>query len=222
MRKNIAIMIFCAVLPICTEECRGMIPDPEEFDFFTPIGKFAEWACNQKEGAMFAGTWATFVTTFKSDDYGGRCCIDIGIGMHEALKEYFKYFQCDGFYDGNDHAADGILSKYLEFAAAFGNTNDPSKPECYYVTAKDDEASSSKSRRREDMLNGIGEDFSLNCDGCVGNTRKVNAFLQLLLLTEIAETGTINWCYTDGIFTTIGYNFSTLSKFYKLMSVIME
>jgi hypothetical protein len=205
-----------------------------------------------------AQTWTVLISEFKSVDYGGRGCVDkSGVHtMHKILRDYFKYFQCDGFYDhlstaqeveefkikcpdlarglgsisptevrcyytSANHETDGILSKYSDFAGTFGNTNDPSRPECYYVAAKNDGEDSSY-RRKEDMLSGIGEDFTLDCDGGVGNTRRVNTFLQLLLLTEIAEKGTANKCNLDDCEEPLGYNLPILSKFYKLISIFME
>jgi hypothetical protein len=201
-----------------------MVPEQEEFDLITPIGTFINWGCNQSGAADVAGIWVNLIMAFKSDNYGGRYCIDISgacLGINDALAGYFWYFQCDGSYDGSGHRGDGILSKYSDFAKAFGDTCDPSKPECYYVAAKNDGASSSD-RRKEDILSGIGEDFTLNCDGGVGNTRKVNVLLQLLLLTEIAERGTATGDELDCRKEAFGYNFSMVSKFYKLMSEIME
>jgi hypothetical protein len=238
-----------------------MVPEEDGFDFYTPIGKLADLSCDQR--GEIAHMWLTLVFHFKSVDYGGRGCINAYTlresFMHEALIDYFKYFQCDGFYDhlsteqeveefkikcpdlargfrllissaptkvrcyytSADHEADGVLTKYPDFAGAFGNTDDPSRPECYYVAAKNDGEDSSH-RRKEDILNGIGEDFTLDCDGGVGNTRRVNTILQLLLLTEIAEKGTANKYDLDGCKEPLEYNFRIISKFYKLMSVFME
>jgi hypothetical protein len=261
MKKSIAAMIFCAALPICVENSQGVVLEEDGFDFYTPIGRLVDLACDQREN--IAHMWLTLVSHFKSVDYGGRGCINAYTlrdnFMHEALIDYFKYFQCDGFYDhlsteqeveefkikcpdsardfgtllsldptmvrcyytSADHEADGILSKYPAFAGAFGNTNDPSRPECYCVAAKNDGEDSSH-RRKEDMLSGIGEDFTLDCDGGVGNTRRVNTILQLLLLTEIAEKGTANKCNLDCCKEPLEYNFLIISKFYKLMSIFVE
>jgi hypothetical protein len=217
MKKNTAILIFSVFLPICVEDCQGMVPERESFDFMTPLGAFIDWSCNQKEGVAVASTWAGFVSMFKSDNYGGQGCIDgvsaANIFMY-ILREYFEYFQADGSYSPCECKESGILSLYPAFAEAFGNTDDPSKQECYCVAAKESGRDSSY-RRAADMLNGIGEDFTLNCDGGVGNTRKMNAFLQLLLLTEIAETGAY-MCNRPG------YTYQIVTKFYKLMSVITE
>jgi hypothetical protein len=228
MKKNMVTVFFCAILAICVENSRGMVLEEEGFSFFTPIEGFVNLSCDQIGAVDVAQTWAALVTMFKSNNYGGRGCIDkdsaSGVGMFDIFEAYFKHFQCNGFYDQDaDHEADGILGKYPGFAEAFGNTNDPSKLECYYVAAKNDGEDLSY-RRKEDMLNGIGEDFTLDCDGGMGNTRKVNACLQLLLLTEIAERGKAS-CYLYeryyGSFPS-GYSSSTFSKFYRLMSIIME
>jgi hypothetical protein len=261
MKKSIAAMIFCAALPICVENSRGMVPEEEGFDFYTAMGKFVDFSCDQVESTTVAQTWTVLISEFKSVDYGGRGCVDKnGVHtMHKILRDYFKYFQCDGFYDhlsteqeveefkikcpdlargfgllissdptkvrcyytSADHEADGILTKYPNFAEAFGNTDDSSRPECYYVAAKNDGEDSSH-RRKEDILNGIGEDFTLDCDGGVGNTRRINTILQLLLLTEIAESGTANKCNLDGCEEPLGYNFLIISKFCKLMSMFVE
>jgi hypothetical protein len=225
MRKSIVTVIFCTFLPICIEDCCGMVPEREDFDFFTPIGAFVNWSCNQEEAIPTAASWTCLVAMFKSDNYGRQGCIDANsvhsICMHEMLKFYFTYFQPNGSYSPHDHKADGILSLYPAFAEAFGNTDDPSKIECYCVAARED-GQYCACRRKEDMLNGIGEDYTLNCDGGVGNTRKVNAFLQLLLLTEIADYGTANDHSLDDKTCSVGYDYPALLKFYKLMSLIME
>jgi hypothetical protein len=268
MKKSIAAMIFCAALPICVENSRGMVPGEEGFSFFAPIEKFVDLACDREYGISLAQTWIAFVAELKSMKHGGQGCIDEKsahrFGMHSSFKDYFRNFKLDCsydhpsiaqedevrsrcpdmkvfegsridpalfFYTSVSHEADGILSKYPAFAEAFGNTDDPSRPECYYVAAKND-GESSDYRRREDMLNGLGEDFTLDCDGGVGNTRKVNAFLQLLLLTEIAEWGQANETVLDRLqlykqkriaeFKSFGYNPAIISKFYKLVNIIME
>jgi hypothetical protein len=245
MKKSIAAMIFCAVLPMCTEDCQGMVEEQGEPDFIAPLGAFINWGCDQENIVDVAQTWVTLVTIFKSSSCGERGYVNdmnaSDINMHGALRDYFKYFQSNGTYDRSidprayreahgflsecpDHEADGILSKYPAFAEAFGNSSDPSKPECYYVAAKGDERNSPDERGKYGILVGIAEDFTLDCDGNVGNTRKTNACLQLLLLTELAQSGTANRHDLDAPYNrgALGYNQTTLSKFWKLMSIIME
>jgi hypothetical protein len=224
MKKSIAAVIFCALLPIYTENCRGMVPEHGEPDFITPLGAFINWGCNQENVTDVTQTWALLVTMLKSDNYGGRGCVGGGgnIDMYHVLRDYFKHFQSNGTYDqSSDHETDGILSKYPDFAETFGNTNDPTKPECYYVASKESDGDSSR-RWESSILRAIAEDFTLNCDGSVGNTRKANACLQLLLLTELAENSTTNgqrlvYCYGGH-----GYDQEMLFKFCKLMSVLIE
>jgi hypothetical protein len=219
-----------------------MMTEHREPDFITPLGAFIDWGCNQEEAVNVVRTWAVLVTAFKSDNYGGRGSIDgrdaCSIGMYPTLRDYFKLFQSNGIYDQSidprvyreafrflsecpDHEADGILSKYPDFAEAFGNTNDPTRPECYYVAAKEDDEDSSH-RWESAILAAIAEDFTLNCDGNVGNTRKTNACLQLLLLTELAENSATNGQPLVGYYGGRGYDQEMLFKFCKLISVIME
>jgi len=114
------------------------------------------------------------------------------INLYGSLRRYFTYFNASGVYDGTDHASDGVLSKYAAFARAFGLAMlGGESAASYWVSAL---TSPDYPRSANNLLLWIGVEEStgghmiLECNG----SRKLNACLQLLLLSEIVETKKCN------------------------------
>jgi hypothetical protein len=189
-----------------------------EQDPLVLVAQVARRLSGSKEGIAFSGVIFNFYSSCLSPLYGGEGIIDRGnapdIGLYEASKEFFKYFTVAGVIaeDHGDHTGDGILSLYADFANVFGD-NHEGNPANYGVVAKNQNAATT-ARRKVDMIAAIGEEGPLS----IGD-KKRNAFLQFMLLTEMAENGKANDTNLDDAEQAAGYEAAARDKVFLLLRI---
>jgi hypothetical protein len=186
----------------------------------------AAWAGDlDNDGHMFGVSVCTLVLAYESRIYGGVHAINAGgiagIEFYTSVSTFYKFFKADGVYESAvDHSADGILSLYDRFCGAFGNNHE--EAEANYMVAAKGGGQSDTDRRKETMIAAMAIDKTLNCNGGVGATRRINTLLQLMLLTEVAEKGTAGGKNLDTAADALTYTSAVFDKLIFLLKEIKK